>query len=217
MPKAENPVVRAGTAGPFCLARLTNWERTNERLGDSNLKASYIVLCPNKPMQDLPICARCLERPDESKYQTRMIHGLLTEKPPPTSHVYGSDWYWKNVEKHGLPSKIWLELAKEAHKKGEERAGAGAWRIEEEETQREQEDMEEMPPKKKVEVQKTTILTKFPLITKLYQESEKSPQQYQTDTMKIKKIKLENGEEVWETEDGLQFKVDARGEIGELV
>ena len=220
----EEPLVRASTAGPFCLARLTNWERTNEPLGDSNIKASMLYLCPNKPMKDLPICSKCLERPDSSKYQSRMIHGLLTEAPPPTSHIYGSKWYWKQVEKHGLPSKLWLELAKEAQRRGEERVSEAkgaeaAWRIEDEwkDAQSESEENGEMPPKKKQEVQKTTLLTNFPVITKHYQESSKNPQQVQTDVLKIQKVKQGSGEEVWETEDGMKFKVDERGEIGELI
>ena len=34
---------------------------------------------------------------------------------------------------------------------------------------------------------------------------------------KIMKKKLENGEVVWETENGLQFKVDIKGDIGEYI
>ena len=217
--KDKEPSVRASSAGPFCLARLTNWERTNEPLGDSNIKASMIYLCPNKPMKDLPICSKCLERPDKSKYQSRMIHGLLTEAPPPTSHIYGSKWYWKQVERHGFPSKLWSELAIEAQRRGEERVGEGAWKVEDslKDAQSGSEEKEEMPPRKKVEVQKTTLLINFPVITKVYQESTKSPKQIPTDILKIGKRKLESGEEIWETEDGMKFKVDERGEIGEYI
>jgi hypothetical protein len=74
-----------------------------------------------------------------------------------------------------------------------------------------------MPPKKRIETQKTTILTNFPVITKVYQESTKSPKQIPTDILKIVKRKLDSGEEIWETEDGMKFKVDERGEIGDYI
>jgi hypothetical protein len=214
--KKGNDIVRANPTGPFCLARLTNWERTNECIGDSTRRASMISLCPNKPEKGLPICVHCLERPDSSKYQTRMIHGLLTEEPPPESHIYGSEWYWKQVEKYGDPPKEWIDAAELAQRRAEERAGEGAWRwLERGTIQSNTEETEEMPPRKKTiesTPQKTTLLINFPLITQIYQESTKNPKQMPTDSMKI----VKKGD-VWETEDGLRFKVDARGDIGDMI
>ncbi len=82
--------------------------------------------------------------------------------------------------------------------------------------------MDEMPPKKKVDAKenvkpKATLLLNFPLITQVYQESAKNPQQVQTDTLKLVKKRLETGETVWETEDGMYFKVDERGDIGDWI
>ena len=41
-----------------------------------------------------------------------MIHGLLTEPIPEASRLYGSPWYWMQVDKHGEPTnKEWLAAA----------------------------------------------------------------------------------------------------------
>jgi len=94
-----------------CLARLTNWDKTAERLAPC-MTASHIVLCKNTREGDSPICEHCKSRPVDGKYQTRMIHGLLTEPIPDISRLYGGPWYWMQVDKHGEPTnKEWLAAA----------------------------------------------------------------------------------------------------------
>jgi hypothetical protein len=94
-----------------CLARLTNWDKTAERLAPC-MTASHIVLCKNTREGDSPICEHCKSRPVDGKYQTRMLHGLLTEPIPEASRLYGGPWYWMQVDKHGEPgNKEWLAAA----------------------------------------------------------------------------------------------------------
>ena len=94
-----------------CLARLTNWDKTAERLAPC-MTACRIVLCKNTREGDSPLCAHCKSRPVDGKYQTRMIHGLLTEPIPDISRLYGGPWYWMQVDKHGEPTnKEWLAAA----------------------------------------------------------------------------------------------------------
>ena len=115
-----------------CLARLTSWGKTSERLAKC-MTASRIVLCKNTPEGDSPICEYCKGRPVDGKYQTRMIHGLLTEPISEASRLYGSPWYWMQVDKHGEPTnKEWLAAAMASQAAAEEvvvAAGAKPWKV----------------------------------------------------------------------------------------
>jgi hypothetical protein len=115
-----------------CLARLTSWGKTSERLAPC-MTACRIVLCKNTPEGDSPICEYCKGRPVDGKCQTRMIHGLLTEPISDASRLYGSPWYWMQVEKHGEPTnKEWLAAAMASQLAAEEvvvAAGAEPWKV----------------------------------------------------------------------------------------
>jgi hypothetical protein len=115
-----------------CLARLTNWDKTAERLAPC-MTACRIVLCKNTREGDSPICEHCKSRPVDGKYQTRMIHGLLTEPIPEASRLYGGPWYWMQVDKHGEPTnKEWLAAAIASQEAAEEvvvAAGAKPWKV----------------------------------------------------------------------------------------
>jgi len=109
-----------------CLARLTNWDKTAERLAPC-MTACRIVLCKNTREGDSPICEHCKSRPVDGKYQTRMIHGLLTEPIPEASRLYGGPWYWMQVDKHGEPTnKEWLAAAMASQEAAEEAVAAAA-------------------------------------------------------------------------------------------
>lgn len=109
-----------------CLARLTNWDKTAERLAPC-MTACRIVLCKNTREGDSPICEHCKSRPVDGKYQTRMIHGLLTEPIPEASRLYGGPWYWMQVDKHGEPTnKEWLAAAMASQAAAEEVVAAEA-------------------------------------------------------------------------------------------
>ena len=113
-----------------CLARLTNWEKTAERLAPC-MTACRIILCKNTREGDSPLCEHCKSRPVDGKYQTRMIHGLLTEPIPDISRLYGGPWYWMQVDKHGEPgNKEWLAAAmasQEAAEQAVDAAGVKGW------------------------------------------------------------------------------------------
>lgn len=113
-----------------CLARLTSWSKTSVRLAPC-MTACRIVLCKNAREGDSPLCAHCKSRPVDGKYQTRMIHGLLTEPIPDISRLYGGPWYWMQVDKHGEPTnKEWLAAAmasQEAAEQAVDAAGVKGW------------------------------------------------------------------------------------------
>ena len=212
-----------------CLSRLTSWETTNSPIGDSNKRASIIKLCKNTPQKGQILCDECLQRPEDGKYQTRMIHGTLMEPPSPNSHVYGSQWYWERVAKYGDPKDIeWIARAIEAQKEAEElckRVGYTVWQV-----QRPGEwSLEDMKKKatakakeaanvrlSKVNEKKGTLLEKFAPIKVIYEESEKTPEKLPTDTCKIWR-EVVGDMNVWITENGLVFDEDTTGNPGELI
>lgn len=208
-----------------CLARLTNWEKTGENIGTGKQKASIVRLCKNVCLDGEALCQECSRRPRDGKYQSKMVHGLLTEPIPKNSHIYGSEWYWQKVAKHGESPAAWLQIAMEAQAAGEARAAASgsAWQV-----QRPGErDMKVLLMAKKEKDSKAatnrlrvaaataqgvgqTLLKTFAPIKVVYQESAKPIEKVQTDTCKIKRIMLE-GEDVWVAENGFVFGVDSTG------
>ena len=210
-----------------CLARLTNWEKTNSPIGTSNKRASIVRLCKNIPQKG-NLCEECLKRPTDGKYQSRMMHGLLTERIPDHSHIYGSMWYWERVFKHGDPSSEWLIKAEKAQKEGENVKGGFV-------VQRPSVKEMEMRKTKKASVvpaatatattatattatataTKGTLFEKFAPIKVLYQESDKDPEMMSTDTCTIKKVVV-RGVECW-VADMLVFDCDTTGEPGEYI
>lgn len=213
-----------------CLARLTNWERTNSPIGVSNKRASIVRLCKNTPVEGF-LCEECKGRPVGGKYQTRMMHGLLDEGPPEDSHVYGSKWYWQQVAKYGDPlDKSWLAAASAAQEEAEklcEEYGMEAWLV-------------QRPGDDKIEEMKRTkqrpsgagaaavaahskpataavmgsIKQAFPPIKVLYEEDNTPPLKVMSDTLQICKKEIK-GKMYWVTESGRKFECDEKGEIGE--
>lgn len=201
-----------------CLARLTSWETTNSPIGESNKRSSSIKLCKNTPQKGI-LCEECSNRPTSGKYQTRMLHGLLTEPPPSDSHVYGSTWYWQRVSKYGDPiDTSWISSAKEAQRLGEERcalAGCSGWKIKRPDTI----ELEKMKHKKvsyTLKESKGTLLESFAPVKVMYEESDKVPEKLPTDTVRITK-KCVGDIYMWITESGMVFDCDSLGEPGEYM
>ena len=230
------------TTKPKCLARLTSWERTNSTIGTSKKRASIIKLCKNIPEKGEVICQECSERPIDGKYQTRMIHGLLTDPPCESSHIYGSVWYWQQVAMYGEPDdKEWLVSAQKAQKGGEGFCfPVGGWKVQSpSETELEGMYKSKKEKNKAVAVSrvaasaaaesakakanakaildtKGTILEKFAQIKVIYEESEKSPEKLPTDTCGIWKDVID-GMDVWRSGAGHIFDHDTTGEAGEFI
>ena len=113
-----------------CLGRLTNWDKTSFRI-DACFTVSQAYQCGRKADGDL--CEKCLERPMEGKYQTRILHGLVTEPIPVVSQVYGSPVYWQKMKKFeeagkvlSLEAKAWIEAAEAAQVATEKEGG---WKV----------------------------------------------------------------------------------------
>jgi hypothetical protein len=77
-----------------------------------------------------------MERPTEGKYQTTLIHRLLTEPIPDDSHMYGSMLFWEKVKKNGIPleclDSAWMSAAQAAQSAGEalcEKEGYVPWKV----------------------------------------------------------------------------------------
>lgn len=223
-----------------CLARLTNWDKTAERLAPC-MTACHVVLCKNTREGDSPLCEHCKSRPVDGKYQTRMIHGLLTEPIPDISRIYGGPWYWMQVEKHGEPgNKEWLAAAIASQAAAEEvvmEAGAKPWKVQ-------RPSVKEMEMRKRkaegakakafaakasvapvaegkavpVQAKKAgTLLNIFYKVEKKYEEAAADPVMMETDAYGIRKQKV--GEmEVWISENGMVFDCEeGTGKIGEWI
>ena len=207
-----------------CLGRLTNWDKTSFRI-DSCFTVSYVVLCKNKSSGDL--CAECLKRPTESKYQTRMIHGLVTDPIPLTSSIYGGPNYWTKMKKFedagkllSAEAKAWIATASAAQESAEAIGGCKVQRI----SDRAIEMVKAAKAgaaavKAKAAAAKTTQkeLPKsiFTPVEVRFSESEKAPLKLETDSMAIK-LEVIDGISVWVAENGMRFQ-DVKGEVGELI
>ena len=227
-----------------CLARLTNWEKTAERLAKC-MTASRVILCKNTPEGDSLICEYCKARPVDGKYQTRMIHGLLTEPIPEGSRLYGGPWYWMQVDKHGEPTnKEWLAAAMASQAAAEEAvtaAGAKPWKVqrlgvkEMEMRKRKAEGAKAKASAAKAAAEEAkavaaraeakpaqakkagTLLNIFYKVDKKYEEAAPDPVMMETDAYRIRKQKI--GEiEVWISENGMVFNCEeGTGKIGEWI
>jgi hypothetical protein len=216
-----------------CLARLTNWDKTSCRLAPC-MTASRVMVCKNVPMNASPLCQKCMERPLDGKYQSRMMHGLLTEPIPEGSKLYGGPWYWLQVDKHGDPKeKEWLSSAIESQRVAEEWCGAGAWKVQrmsakdvqmasEEKARRRGKGGEKEKAKAnanakadananaKKHLQTHTIATRL-----VYKESIDAPVMMQTDSYTLRK-EVYGDMEVFISQNGMVFESDD-GEPGELI
>ena len=210
-----------------CLARLTNWEKSYGQLGPA-ARASMVRVCKKTPLAGELLCEECKRRPEGGKYQSRMLHGLLTDPPPPDSCIYGGSLYWLRMQKLGDradPDPDWLEAASAAQAAAEAwctEAGYKPWKVQRPSTY----ELEEMKRTKKSAATaaaapptgtvKGTLLKAFAPIKVLYEESDKTPVKLPVDSMKITKVELDAGP-VWQTENGLVFDCDTTGEPGELL
>lgn len=227
-----------------CLARLTSWGKTSERLAKC-MTASRVILCKNTPEGDSLICEYCKARPVDGKYQTRMIHGLLTEPIPDISRIYGGPWYWMQVEKNGEPTnKEWLAAAMASQAAAEEAvmaAGAKPWKVqrlgvkEMEMRKRKAEGAKAKASAAKAAAEEAktvvggaegkpaqakkagTLLNIFYKVDKKYEEAAPDPVMMETDAYRIRKQKI--GEiEVWISENGMVFNCEeGTGKIGEWI
>ena len=209
-----------------CLARLTNWDKTSFRI-DSCFTVSHVVLCKNKTsVTSSKLCADCLTRPTESKYQTRMIHGLITDPIPLTSSIYGGHVYWAKMKKFedagkvlSAEAKAWIAKAAAAQESAEALGGCKVQRISDRAI--------EMVKAKAAAVKAKAAAAKdaaktvqkersiFTPVEVRFSESDKAPTKMDTDSMAIK-LEVIDGVSVWVAENGMRFE-DVKGEIGELI
>ena len=202
-----------------CLARLTDWEKTRIELGSGYVSISRP--CKNPARKDESLCEECCLRVSKGccETQSRMLHGLLTEEPPKCSLIYGSASYWAATASGSSLHSDWLEAAVNGQKECEahcSKAGQVPWLV-----QRPAAINGEMPkakPKGKVivPIQKGTILSVFPPIRTVYEESEKAPEKVETDTCTIRKEEL-GDIFIWISEKGHVFDCDTTGEPGEFM
>ena len=208
-----------------CLARLTNWDKTSFRI-DSCFTVSYVVLCKNKVSvtSEGPLCAECLTRPTESKYQTRMIHGLLTDPIPLTSSIYGGHVYWAKMKKFedagkilSAEAKAWIATASLAQEAAEALGGCKVQRISDKAIEMAKAKAAVVKAKAaaaKGAVQKE-VRSIFTPVDVRFSESEKAPVKLETDSMAIK-LEVIDGVSVWVAENGMRFE-NVKGEVGELI
>ena len=198
-----------------CLGRLTNWDKTSFRI-DSCFTVSQAYQCGNKTDEEL--CKRCLDRPREGKYQTRILHGLITEPIPLISNIYGSFIYWQKLKKFEESGKTlsidalkWIEMAESAQKKMEEQGG---WKVQRPSTREIEKEMRKAEQKKKV-VPTKTMKEIFKPVEVKYREVDKMPAVLETDSVDLCK-KVLGGITVW-IADEFVFDTNSKGEVGDHI
>lgn len=208
-----------------CLARLTNWDKTSFRI-DSCFTVSHVVLCKNKVTEG-PLCAECMKRPTESKYHTRMIHGLITEPIPMNSSIYGGHVYWAKMKKFEEAGKVltaeakeWIALASAAQEAAEALGGCKVQRISDRAIEMVKAKAAAVKAKAAAAKAATNVVQKevrsiFTPVEVRFSETEKAPVKMDTDSMAIK-LEVIDGKSMWVAENGMRFE-DVKGEIGELI
>lgn len=225
-----------------CMARRTHWVNTRFRI-DDRFTVSHIVLCDKEASGDL--CQRCANRRrDNTRDQSAMLHGLLTEPIPENSFIYGGPVFWAKMKKFEDAGKVlsedaraWLAMASAAQDAAEAIGGCKVQRLLVNETQR----MEKYVVKavaKDVAKEATKEVTKDAAITpkkktKAMKLSENTlslksvfaPVEVRFTESEKAPVKMEtdsmyirleviDGKNVWVAENGMRFE-DVKGEPGE--
>lgn len=206
-----------------CLGRLTNWDKTNFRI-DSCFTVSQVYQCGRKC--DGELCQKCLERPRDGKYQTRILHGLVTEPIPLVSQVYGSPVYWQKMKKLEEAGKVlsadamaWIEAAEAAQTQTEKEGGWKVQRPSDKEVEREMRKAAASKAKAKATPVKPkptqNIKEIFKPVEVRFKEIDKPPVKMETDSIDVCKMII--GEMSVFIVEELVFDTDAKGEMGDHI
>jgi hypothetical protein len=205
-----------------CLGRLTNWDKTSFRI-DSCFTVSQVYQCGRKADGDL--CEKCLERPRDGKYQTRILHGLVTEPIPLVSNVYGSPVYWQKMKKFeeagkvlSLDARAWIEAAEAAQAETETKG----WKVQRPSAKEVEKEMKKVKASK-AKTAAAAVKPKasqnikeiFKPVKVRFKEIDKPPIKMETDSIDVCKMVI--GELSVFIVDELVFDTDAKGEMGELI
>lgn len=213
-----------------CLGRLTNWDKTNFRIA-SCFTVSLPYQCGRKT--DGELCERCLERPREGKYQTRMLHGLITEPIPAVSALYGSPMFWqkmKKLEESGTPlsaeAKEWIQAAEATLAS---QAEAGGWKVQRPSDKEVEKEMKKalaskakakakeklIPKPTQTQTQTQNLKEIFKPVELRFKEVDKPVVKMETDSIDLCKMVI--GDITVLIVDDLVFDVDTKGEPGDHI
>jgi len=99
-----------------CQARLVN-DKITGLFADGHHKFHHELRCNRITLESSELCGRCQERKEQDsvkKCHPSRVHGLITEKIPEWSHIFGGEWYLKSSLKYGTPPEIEMGKAKAA-------------------------------------------------------------------------------------------------------
>ena len=213
-----------------CLGRLTNWDKTNFRIA-SCFTVSLPYQCGRKT--DGELCEKCLERPTEGKYQTRMLHGLITGPIPVASCVYGSPMFWqkmKKLEDAGTPlsaeAKEWIQAAEASLAS---QAEAGGWKVQRPSDKEMEKEMKKalaskakakakeklIPKPTQTQAQSQNLKEIFKPVEVRFKEVDKPLVRMETDSIDLCKMVI--GDITVLIVDEFVFDVDAKGEPGDHI
>ncbi len=222
-----------------CMARRTHWVNTRFRI-DNGFTVSHVVLCQGEASGDL--CQRCANRRrDNTRDQSAMLHGLLTEPIPENSFIYGGPVFWAKMKKFEDAGKVlsedaraWLTLASAAQDAAEAIGGCKVQRLPAIHTQTMTKGQlrakvartkvsatatatAKATATEKVKASDNTLSLKnvFAPVEVRFTESETPPVTMETDSMNIR-LEVVSGKNVWVAENGMMFE-DVKGEPGELL
>jgi hypothetical protein len=187
---------------------------------------SQVYQCGRKA--DGELCEKCLERPTDGKYQTRILHGLVTEPIPLVSQVYGSPVYWQKMKKFeeagktlSLDAREWIEAAEAAQAATEKE---GRWKVQRPSAKDVEKEMKKVQASKAKAKAKAAAIVKpktqnlkelFKPLEVRFKEVDKLPVKLETDSIDLCKMVI--GEMSVLIVDELVFDTDSNGEIGEHI
>ena len=221
------------------MARRTHWVNTRFRI-DNGFTASQIVLCKGETSGTL--CQRCANRRrDNTRDQSAMLHGLLTEPIPENSFIYGGPVFWAKMKKFEDAGKVlsaearaWIAAASAAQDAAEAIGGCKVQRVLVNDTQKmtkaqarakdarekakeskDSKEGKESKDSKEAKLSTLSLKTVFAPVEVRFIESENPPVKMETDSMDIH-LEVIDGKNVWVAENGMRFE-DVKGEPGELL
>lgn len=213
-----------------CLGRLTNWDKTNFRIA-SCFTVSLPYQCGRKT--DGELCEKCLERPREGKYQTRMLHGLITEPIPAVSALYGSPMFWQKMKKLedagdrlSAEAKEWIQAAEATLAS---QAEAGGWKVQRPSDKEVEKEMKKalaskakakakeklIPKPTQTQTQTQNLKEIFKPVELRFKEVDKPVVKMETDSIDLCKMVI--GDITVLIVDDLVFDVDTKGEPGDHI
>ena len=95
-----------------CLSRITS-DTNTQKFGDGRHNFYLEMRCNNLSVKGMDVCAKCIEKVEKHRIQSsrKFDHKKVNEPIPPSSHIFGGEWYLEHVKLWGEPHKEIIKFA----------------------------------------------------------------------------------------------------------